>query len=145
MRRILAAGLVMLAACASSPEEEDKDIVSNRVGDWETSLSSTAGSTVRGSSKAQSVGVGTGVTISIEGAAASAQHPWHVHTGTCATGGGIVGDASAYPVLTAGVGGAASANASIGVALREDQRYHVNVHRSPTDLTVIACGDLSND
>jgi hypothetical protein len=144
MRKLLATGLVILAACASSPED-DKDVVSNRVGDWETSLSATAGSNVRGTAKAQSVGVGTGVSISIEGAAASAQHPWHVHTGTCATGGGIVGSANAYPVLTAGMGGAASANASIGVALREDERYHVNVHRSPTDLTVISCGDLSND
>lgn len=145
MRRILAAGLMILAACASSQPEDDKDIVSNRIGDWETSLSSTAGSAVRGSAKAQSVGVGTGVNISIEGAAASAQHPWHVHTGTCASGGGIVGSATAYPVLTAGVGGTASANTSIGVALRENERYHVNVHRSTTDLTVIACGNLSND
>lgn len=144
MRRVFAAGLVILAACASSPED-DKDIVSNRIGDWETSLSSTAGSSVRGSAKAQSVGVGTGVNISIEGAAASAQHPWHVHTGTCASGGGIVGSATAYPVLTASLSGTASANTSIGVALREDERYHVNVHRSPTDLTVIACGNLSND
>lgn len=145
MRRVLAAGLVILAACASSQEEDDKDIVSNRIGDWETSLSSMAGSAVRGSAKAQSVGLGTGVNISIEGVAAAAQHPWHVHTGTCASGGGIVGSMSAYPVLTANLNGTASANTSIGVALRENERYHVNVHRSPADLTVIACGNLSND
>jgi hypothetical protein len=145
MRKILAAGLVILAACASSPEEEDKDIVSNRVGDWETSLSSTGGSVVRGTAKAQSVGVGTGVNISIEGAAASAEHPWHVHVGTCGSGGAVVGSANAYPPLLASSSGRASANTSIGVALRENERYHVNVHRSPTDMTVISCGNLSND
>ena len=145
MRRILAAGMVVLAACASSQPEDDKDIISNRVGDWETSLSSTAGSSVRGSAKAQSVGVGTGVNISIEGAAASAQHPWHVHVGTCGSGGAIVGSVGNYPLLSVSAGGTASANASVGVALRESERYHVNVHRSTADLTVIACGDLSND
>ena len=144
MRKVVAAGLVILAACASS-QEDDKDVISNRVGDWETSLSSTAGSAVRGSAKAQSVGVGTGINISIEGATPSAEHLWHVHVGGCGSNGPIVGTMASYPPLLVSAGGTASANASVGVALRENETYNVNVHRSRTDLTVIACGNLSND
>jgi hypothetical protein len=68
-----------------------------------------------------------------------------VHTGTCATGGPVYGQASAYPALHVGSNGTAAATATIGQALNEEQRYHVNVHRSPTELNVIiSCGDLSN-
>ena len=144
MRRILAAGLVVLAACASTPED-DKDVFSNRTGDWNATLSGTNGSAIRGTAKVQSVAVGAGATISIEGAAAGVLHPWHVHTGTCGTGGPVVGSMGAYPTLNTSAQGTASANASIAVALRENERYHVNVHRSPTDLTVVSCGNLSND
>jgi hypothetical protein len=39
--------------------------------------------------------------------------------------------------------GTASATASIGVALNEEQKYHVNVHRSEAEMNVIiSCGEL---
>ena len=145
MRKLLIISTLALAACASSGnDQDDKDPVTNTVGDWSANLSGTNNSSVRGTAKAQSVGVGFGANISISGAAAGAQHPWHVHTGTCATGGPVVGSAGAYPVLTANSSGEASANATISTALNESQRYHVNVHRSPADLTVISCGNLDN-
>jgi hypothetical protein len=145
MRRILTAGLILMAACASSQPEDDKDIISNRIGDWETSLNARNNSGVTGNVKVQSVGVGSGVTISIQGTTPNAQHLWHVHTGTCDAGGSIVGSMGDYPTLTANAAGSGSSNASIGTALRENERYAVNVHRSASDLTVVACGNLSND
>ena len=144
MRRTFMAGLLLLAACASSPED-DKDVISNRVGDWDASLKSRNGSSVVGTVKAQSVGVGTGINISIQGSTASAQHLWHLHTGTCDNGGPIVGSMGNYPTLSADPNGSGSSNATVGVALRENESYAVNVHRSASDLTVVACGELSND
>lgn len=144
MRKLMIISTLVLAACASGGSNDDGDAVSDRVGDWNTTLSPTNNSSVRGTAKAQSVGVGFGANISISGAAAGAQHPWHVHTGTCATGGPVVGNAADYPVLVSNASGTASANATINVALNEQQNYHVNVHRTPSDLTVISCGNLDN-
>ena len=144
MRKIVIISSLVLAACASGGNNEDGDPVGDRVGDWSTNLSGQNNSNVRGSVKAQSVGVGMGVNISINNATPGAQHPWHVHTGTCSAGGGIVGSMSNYPVLTVNSSGEASANATISTALNEQSRYHVNVHRSTSDLTVISCGNLNN-
>src|SRR5688500_1767706 len=144
MRKLLLAGMVVLAAC--SARSEDGDPVGDRVGDWDATLSPSNNSGVRGTSSAQSVGVGTGARININNATPGAVHPWHIHVGTCASGGGIVGSASDYPALTVSSSGTASADATIGAALNEQTAYHVNVHRSPTDMgTIIACGNLTND
>ena len=148
MRKFTILAAAVLAACSTtgSNDTEDIDPVADQVGDWESSIAPVGNFTVRGTAKAQSVGIGTGITISIAGAAAGAHHPWHVHRGVCGDGGPIVGDASAYPALHASADGNASANASIGVALNEQDSYYVNVHNSPTDLgTIVGCGKLDND
>jgi hypothetical protein len=147
MRKLIVAAMIGLAACSSSGSNETGDIdpVSDRVGDWSGNISSVGAFKVTGTAKAQSLGVGTGVTISIEGAAHHAQHPWHVHRGKCGDNGPIVGSASDYPVLTAGMDGKASVNATIGTSLNERESYYVNVHNSPTDLgTIVGCGKLDN-
>jgi hypothetical protein len=147
-KRILAASLIIVVAgaCASNNKSSnDKDVLSATTGDWSATLSSRNGSAVRGELKLQSAVVGSAANISITGATAGALHPWHVHTGTCANSGGIVGSAGNYPVLTVGSDGRASANATIGAALSEGSAYSVNVHRSSSDMgTIIACGDLKN-
>lgn len=149
MRKFAAmAAMIVLAACSSTGTNETRDVdpVADRIGDWDSSLAPVGNFTVRGTAKAQSVGVGTGVTIAIEGAAHHAQHPWHVHRGVCGDNGPIVGNAGDYPVLTADMAGKATANATIGVALNEQETYYVNVHNSPTDLgTIVSCGKLDND
>ena len=147
MRNYMAFGVALLAACSSTGtnKSSDADPVSDRVGDWSSSIAPVGNFTVRGTAKAQSVGVGTGVTISIEGAAGNAQHPWHVHRGVCGDNGPIVGEANNYPVLSASSDGKASANATISMALNEQESYYVNVHNSPTDLgTIVGCGRLDN-
>ncbi len=85
----------------------------------------------------------TGVTIEIRGAASNAMLPWHVHEGVCGSVRPIVGDVSAYPPLSAGLDGTASAEVVIDVPLDPAADYHINVHESPSELDVIvACGDL---
>lgn len=146
MRNAALLAVLAIAACATNAKPgNDKDVISNSTGDWEATLSPLGNSTVRGSVKAQSAVLGTGVHISISGATLNANHPWHIHRGQCGDNGAIVGDASAYPVLTAGNDGNASVNTTLKVALLENEHYYVNVHRSQTDLAPISCGNLSND
>ena len=146
MKMLAIAAAIVLAGCSARGNgEDDKDAISNRVGDWEATLAQVNNSRVRGTAAVQSVAVGSGVTISIEGATPGAQHPWHVHVGRCGSNGAIVGSVN-YPVLQVGSDGRASANITINAALRENESYHVNVHRSAADLaTIISCGNLSND
>lgn len=147
MRLILVLALGALTACATSQsgnQPGDTDL-SDVVGDWSATLQPRNNSGVSGTVRAQAAVAATGVTITVTGATPNSHHPWHVHTGTCATGGPVYGAATAYPALHIGANGGATATASIGVALNEEQRYHVNVHRSETEMNVIiSCGDLRN-
>jgi hypothetical protein len=91
----------------------------------------------------QTEGASFSATVTLRGDEPGSIRPWHVHVGTCATGGGIVGDPAAYDVLAVDAAGVATAMARVGVELEAGAPYHVNVHFSPADLpTIIACGDL---
>jgi hypothetical protein len=81
--------------------------------------------------------------VSISNDSATCARPWHVHFGTCATGGAIVGNDADYPDLVVAADGTASATAVVGVGLDPAQAYHVNVHYSESQFDrIIACGDL---
>jgi len=72
------------------------------------------------------------------------ERPWHVHFGTCGSGGAIVGDEAAYPRLSTGLDGASAVAITLrGIALDPNAAYHVNIHESDFYFdTLIACGDL---
>ena len=146
IRDLLVVGVLVLAACSGRGEENDGDDIDFDATDWSAQLSSRAGTTVQGSATSRSVGFGGAGTatasIDVRGATVGARHPWHVHSGTCATGGPIVGEANDYPLLEIGTDGTDEATAGIEAGMSDEQSYHVNVHRSASDLTVIACGDL---
>ena len=83
-------------------------------------------------------------SIELDGDLPGAVRPWHVHFGTCSTGGAIVGPPADYPPLAIAASGSASASASIEFELGANAAYHVNVHLSPDEMgTLIACGDLA--
>jgi hypothetical protein len=111
-------------------------IISNDVLQW----------SVTGSATVLQVAGNTAFTasISLRNDLTGTARPWHVHFGTCATGGGIVGDDAAYPRLSIGTDGAAAATATIrNASLDPAALYHVNVHESNAQFTtLIACGDL---
>lgn len=146
MRVLALAGVVVaLAACTASVDNGNVDVdpMTDRIGDWSGDLEPQAGTQVLGRVAAQSAVASTGVSVTISGASAGARHPWHIYRGTCGSNGPIVGDASVYPVLSAGSDGIASASANLNVGLSEDASYYVNIHRSPNDLgTIVACGQL---
>lgn len=152
MRGALIVGLLVVAACSGRGYDPDQMDDPDDVGakDWSADLDARGGTSIEGSSNVQSV-YGENITgntaaaVTIGGASSGAQHPWHVHFGTCATGGGIVGAPSAYPVLQPGANGNATATATVAVGLDPDADYHINIHRSPADLgTIVSCGDLED-
>ena len=149
MRAIWVVAVLALAACSARGETGDVDDddggLSATVGDWSANLAARNNSGITGDASVHSAVAASQVSIRIRGASAGAVHPWHVHHGTCGSGGAIVDEAGDYPALTVGTGGGASATATIEVALEDDHAYHVNVHRSPQDLgTIVACGNLDN-
>lgn len=150
MRLLMAAGfsLVMLAGCSVSvdPDEGvDIDASPDLEERWEGDLQPQNGTSVRGAATALSNSAGTGASVSIAGADANAMHPWHIHMGDCGSGGGIVGEPSAYPVLSVGSDGNATATATLDITLDEMEDYYVNIHASPNDMgTIVACGELDD-
>lgn len=144
MRRAL--GVMALAVVFAGCGDDDT------VGDDETfstSLEGTEGwEQLSGSATVRWVEGTTGflANIEIEGDEPDQVRPWHVHFGTCETGGAIVGPPGDYPALETDGSGRADANATVDAELDRDADYHVNVHLSEDDLdTIIACGDLEED
>lgn len=144
MRAVLLIGVVALGACAVSTNDGvDVDPVTDLIGDWRATLEPRSDTRIRGTVDARSAAATTGVSLTIAGANAGARHPWHIHRGTCGSGGGIVGDPNAYPILQVGNDGIASASADLLVALNEGESYHVDVHQSSQAMgTIVACGPL---
>jgi superoxide dismutase, Cu-Zn family len=83
-------------------------------------------------------------SAAISGDTPGASRPWHVHFGTCATGGDIVGSGGGYAPLVVGQDGTAQTTATIEFELSATAPYHVNVHESQAAITtLVACGDLA--
>ncbi|SOD03262.1 hypothetical protein SAMN05216486_1099 [bacterium JGI 053] len=155
--RIAMIALAALAATACSrtvkvqtdPATGHADVDVGRPGaneDWSGTLSPVGGSGVSGTARGTSGHDMTMVTVSVTGAQPGARLPWHVHEGRCGQGSPpIVGPASAYPVMTVGADGRATAQAHLNMDLNEAKSYIVNVHASPTNLgTIVSCGDFDD-
>jgi len=81
--------------------------------------------------------------VAITGGANNGTHPWHVHAGTCATGGDIVGPPTIYTPLKVDGTGAATGTSTVNIAAPSSGDYHVNIHLSPEAMgTIVSCGDL---
>jgi hypothetical protein len=114
--------------------------------EWKAVLTPGAGSKIAGEAEVEGKDKDkkTEAEISIKGATAGAEHPWHVHQGKCGDNGTIVGPATAYPVLKVKEDGTAKAEAKLDVAAPTTGEYYVNVHKSASDLkTIVSCGNLT--
>ena len=103
-------------------------------------------SAVTGTVRAAVEGANTTATIRLTGLQPGAHHPWHIHEGTCETGGPIYGDPNAYTPLHVGNEGSAEGTARlINLKLNEARKYHANVHLSASNMgTIIACGNVTD-
>ena len=134
MLRRNAAGVLALAATA---------VLSLSFKEWSATLRPQNGSTVSGNATAQPIaGDSLVVTIKIKGAKAGDSNPWHVHSGGCDSSGAVLGDPSRYAPMTIGTDQSAEATARVKALLTLGVPYSINVHRSPSDMSVIACGNL---
>lgn len=151
----IAVALLAAAACSrtvkvqTDPSTGKVDVDAGRAGameGWHGNLNPVGGSGVSGMAQGTSGHDMTMVTVNVSGARAGAQLPWHVHEGKCGDASPpIVGPASAYPVMTVGSDGRATAQAHLNLDLNEAKSYIVNVHASPTNLgTIVSCGDYND-
>ena len=101
---------------------------------------------VTGTVRAHIEGDNTTATIRLSGLPPRGHHPWHLHEGTCETGGPIFGSPNAYAPLHVGDDGSAESTARlINLKLNEARKYHANVHASPSNMgTIIACGNVTD-
>ena len=134
MLRRNAAGVLALATTA---------VVTLSVKEWSATLRPQNGSTVSGTATAQPIaGDSMVVTIRIKGAKAGDSNPWHVHSGGCDSSGAVIGDPSRYAPMTIATDQSAEATARVKALLTLGVPYSINVHRSSSDMSVIACGNL---
>lgn len=115
---------------------------------WSATLEPKADSKISGKATVEAVGTDSSrASIQISGGKAGSEYPWHIHNGACGAGapGAIVGNPTAYPVLTAGPDGNASASVVLPGAPMTSGDYSVTVHRSKTDKTPASCGTLKSE
>jgi hypothetical protein len=111
--------------------------------EWSATIRPQDGSTVSGTATVvPRDGDSLLVTIRIQGAKAADSHPWHVHNGGCDSSGAVIGSSSRYAPMNVGANGGGEATARVKASLTIGVPYSVNVHRSPGDQGVIACGNL---
>lgn len=106
---------------------------------WRAILEPVSGAKVRGGAMVEAKGdQSTRFTITIRDATPNTSLAWHLHSGTCASPGGVVG--SGYPELHAGPGGTAEAAVTLEVAPPSSGNFVIQVH-GPTGAP-ISCGQL---
>ena len=112
---------------------------------WDGMVLGVGGSKIRGEVEmvAGKTPGTTAVEVSVARDAAGAVRPWHVHVGSCAKGGPVLGAAAAYPALRVNGKGTAEGTATLRLALPDSGSFYVNVHESASAMAkIVACGDL---
>lgn len=141
MKRKLIGGTAALLALSSSLAYG----LVLRHGDWTGMVMGKDGSAIHGDA-AMMAGKDAGtteVTIKLTGDTPSTTRPWHVHVGSCATGGGVFGGGRSYTPLAGDAKGASEGKATLAVAVPDTGSYYVNIHESSANMgKIVACGDL---
>lgn len=145
MTRLTTILLSAASLVACTDDGNDGGTVIPSTAQWRAAIAGTGSfASIRGTSDvvlARDGGSFTAVT-EISGGTPGSVYPWHVHFGTCAATGAIIG-ATVYPELAVGNDGSAFADVTVGAPLDVATAYSVNLHISPDNLpTIIACGDL---
>lgn len=105
---------------------------------WRAILEPVGGAGVRGGATAEAAGESTHFVITIRGGAPNSTLAWHMHSGTCASPGELVG--SGYPALQVGPGGTAQGAITLAVAAPDSESRIIQVHGAGGN--VVSCGEL---
>jgi hypothetical protein len=133
IRRNSASGVVALAAA----------VMGITMKEWSAVIRPLDGSTVSGTATAVPRGGDTlDVTIRIKGGTSGESLPWHLHNGGCDSSGAVLGDPARYQAIKVAADQGGEETAHVVTRLKVGVPYSVNVHRSPADMRVIACGNL---
>ena len=102
-------------------------------------LSAQNNSGMNGTATLTSMDGSTLVELALTGAPAGITQPAHIHTGSCATIGGVV-----YP-LEFPVNGVSETTLNVSLdAILAQLPLALNVHKSPEEVSIyVACGDLA--
>lgn len=141
MKKTTIAGVMLLLTLTSSLAYG----LARRHGSWDGMVMGKSGSKIRGAiSMTGGKGAGaTDVAVKYTGDIAGVTRPWHVHIGSCAKGGAVLGGAAAYAPLRVSATGAAEGKATLRLALPDSGSFYVNIHESATNMSkIVACGDL---
>lgn len=88
-------------------------------------------------------GTGTEVAVTLTDDTPGATRPWHIHTGSCNKGGGVVGGPRVYTPIIINDKGEGTGKATLPIALADTVAYYVNIHDAAAAMSIIvACGDL---
>jgi hypothetical protein len=114
---------------------------------WKATLDPQNGSKVSGAAEVKAKGSdSTMMLVKIKNGTAATTYAWHMHNGTCAAGGDVVGVATAYPQITTDSAGEGRSETSLAVAPPATGSFSVHVHAPSTDSKqvgqTVACGDL---
>lgn len=96
-------------------------------------------STITGGATLTDLGSETAVSIGVVAAGIAEPMPADIHVGTCADS----SDAIAFP-LTDLAGGSSNTVVKISINNLLATPYSIEIHRSKTDNTVVACADISS-
>jgi hypothetical protein len=146
LRIVCICSFLLVTGCASGGETDSRPIP----GAWTGDVQSLAPGGHSGFATVTMMPDGeTRANLTLRGGSAGGRHPWHIHAGLCPSGdagdaavGPEVGDPGSYPVLEPDDVGNASATAVLSAGLDPDGEYHVDIHESADDSTVVGCGDL---
>lgn len=142
------ATLAFFTACVSSSgggsASPSGAVASASGADVRHSISPVGSSTVSGTVAIERTSASSmRVTITLAGAMGGMVLPWHFHSGACGGvgSGAIIGDPASYTAIGTRGDGSSLLVQTFPFDLPPGPVY-VNVHRSPTDLTVVACGNV---
>lgn len=146
LRMVCISSFLLVAGCASGGETDSRPIP----GAWTGDIQSLAAEGHSGFATVTMMPDGeTRANLTLRGGSSGGEHPWHIHAGQCPAGdasdaavGPEVGDPGSYPALQPDDAGNASATAILTAVLDPDAEYHVDIHQSSDDPTVVGCGDL---
>jgi superoxide dismutase, Cu-Zn family len=115
--------------------------------EYSVTVTGLSGSKIRGSGlitpAAKPSDKKTAVNLKFEHDVAGADRPWHIHHGTCAKPGIILGGARIYPAIKVDAKGTGSANLTLPIVFPDTGDFYLSIHESATNMSkVVACGDL---